>query len=153
MAVPLSTSLQSTLVNLTRLRLGSTRVTFSHIAMPPKRKVSDIRDDDGTADTEGGSQSQSQSQSQAKRAKQTEDDAKAPNGQPTNKVLPVNIAFPKRAEGTLRFATWNVCGLAAAQRKVRALPLDDRVDSNIEENARFRGSNTTWKRKIRISSC
>ncbi|KAI9570453.1 Endonuclease/exonuclease/phosphatase [Boletus coccyginus] len=88
--------------------------------MPPKRKISDIRDDDGTADTEGGSQSQSQSQSQAKRAKQTEttsDDAKAPNGQPTNKVLPVNIAFPPRAEGTLRFATWNVCGLAAAQRK------------------------------------
>ena len=135
MAIPLSTCLRSTLVNLARL--GSTRVTLSRAAMPPKRKIDDIRDDDGTADTEGGSQSQSQSQ--AKRAKQTETtpgDAKAPNGQPTNKVLPVNITFPPRAAGTLRFAAWNVCGLAAAQRKVRALTLDDRVD--IEERA-FQG--------------
>lgn len=42
-----------------------------------------------------------------------------PNGQPTNKVMPVNIEFPKKTPGTLRFASWNICGLAAAQKKVR----------------------------------
>jgi len=39
------------------------------------------------------------------------------NTQPTNKVLPVNIVFPERIAGTLRLATWNVCGLAASQKK------------------------------------
>ncbi|KAJ7510069.1 Endonuclease/exonuclease/phosphatase [Mycena galericulata] len=39
------------------------------------------------------------------------------NSQPTNKVLPVNIIFPERTPGTLRLATWNVCGLAASQKK------------------------------------
>ncbi|KAI0336535.1 hypothetical protein GY45DRAFT_1238178 [Cubamyces sp. BRFM 1775] len=45
--------------------------------------------------------------------------AKAEAGrQPTNKVLPVHIAFaPKAAEGTVRIAAWNICGLAAAQKK------------------------------------
>jgi hypothetical protein len=40
------------------------------------------------------------------------------NNQPTNKVLPVHIQFPPRAGGTLRLATWNVCGWAASQKKV-----------------------------------
>ncbi|KAK0210872.1 Endonuclease/exonuclease/phosphatase [Desarmillaria ectypa] len=35
--------------------------------------------------------------------------------QPTNKVLPVNISFPPRKG--LRIAAWNVCGLAASQKK------------------------------------
>ncbi|KAF7338134.1 DNA-(apurinic or apyrimidinic site) lyase [Mycena venus] len=39
------------------------------------------------------------------------------NTQPTNKVLPVNIVFPDRIPGTLRLATWNICGLAASQKK------------------------------------
>ena len=43
----------------------------------------------------------------------------APNGQPTNKVLPVNISFPPRADGATRIASWNICGLAASQKKVR----------------------------------
>ena len=97
-------------------------------AMPPKRKIAVTDDNAVTAsDSEGASQSQPS----AKRVKQTEstsDDAKAPNGQPTNKVLPVNVVFPPRAAGTLRFATWNVCGLAAAQRKVTLSPIRDRVD-------------------------
>ena len=43
----------------------------------------------------------------------------APNGQPTNKVLPVKISFPPRVDGTTRIATWNICGLAASHKKVR----------------------------------
>ena len=42
-----------------------------------------------------------------------------PDAQPTNKVLPEHIAFAPKAEGTVRIATWNICGLAAAQKKVR----------------------------------
>ncbi|KAF8212026.1 Endonuclease/exonuclease/phosphatase [Mycena galopus ATCC 62051] len=38
------------------------------------------------------------------------------NTQPQNKV-PLNIVFPERVPGTLRFAAWNVCGLAASQKK------------------------------------
>ncbi|KAI0934279.1 hypothetical protein AcV5_006175 [Taiwanofungus camphoratus] len=41
----------------------------------------------------------------------------AANGQPTNKALPAHLAFAARAPGTLRIATWNICGLAAAQKK------------------------------------
>lgn len=41
------------------------------------------------------------------------------NDQPTNKVLPVQINFPAKNEGCVRVATWNICGLAAAQKKVR----------------------------------
>ncbi|KAI0374874.1 hypothetical protein BV20DRAFT_961084 [Pilatotrama ljubarskyi] len=41
----------------------------------------------------------------------------AANAQPTNKVLPVHIAFPPKGEGLVRIATWNICGLAAAQKK------------------------------------
>ncbi|KAI0807326.1 Endonuclease/exonuclease/phosphatase [Fomes fomentarius] len=39
------------------------------------------------------------------------------NAQPTNKVLPVQISFPPKIEGTVRIAAWNICGLAAAQKK------------------------------------
>lgn len=42
----------------------------------------------------------------------------APNGQPTNKVVPVDVSFPPRAVGRVRISTWNICGLAAAQKKV-----------------------------------
>ncbi|KAG6878918.1 hypothetical protein C0992_006609 [Termitomyces sp. T32_za158] len=37
--------------------------------------------------------------------------------QPTNKVLPVTITFPQKTPGTLRIATWNICGLAASSKK------------------------------------
>jgi AP endonuclease-1 len=45
----------------------------------------------------------------------------APNGQPTNKLLPVNISFPPRADGKTHIAAWNICGLASSQKKVRKL--------------------------------
>ncbi|GLB34830.1 putative DNA-(apurinic or apyrimidinic site) lyase [Lyophyllum shimeji] len=44
-------------------------------------------------------------------------DAIPANTQPTNKVLPIHISFPPRTSGTLRLATWNICGLAASQKK------------------------------------
>lgn len=93
----------------------------TRLSMAPKRKLAQGNDDEGShADI---AESGSQSQPQAKRTKQTATASTgndvAPNGQPTNKVLPVNISFPPRVAGTLRFATWNVCGLAAAQKKVR----------------------------------
>ena len=47
--------------------------------------------------------------------------AASENAQPTNKVLPVQISFAPKAEGTVRIATWNICGLAAASKKVRGL--------------------------------
>ncbi|KAI0709220.1 Endonuclease/exonuclease/phosphatase [Earliella scabrosa] len=43
--------------------------------------------------------------------------AASENAQPTNKVLPVQISFAPKAEGTVRIATWNICGLAAASKK------------------------------------
>ncbi|KAI8998650.1 Endonuclease/exonuclease/phosphatase [Trametes punicea] len=46
-----------------------------------------------------------------------EGEAAAATAQPTNKVLPVHIAFAPKAEGAVRIATWNICGLAAAQKK------------------------------------
>ncbi|KIO13671.1 hypothetical protein M404DRAFT_993212 [Pisolithus tinctorius Marx 270] len=81
--------------------------------MPPKRKASNPDRELGTS-----------SKSATKKAKgdTTEESSDtsgnlAPNGQPTNKVLPVHISFPPRAEGALRLATWNICGLSTAQKK------------------------------------
>ncbi|KAH9963110.1 Endonuclease/exonuclease/phosphatase [Russula compacta] len=59
---------------------------------------------------------------QAKKAKVTtsspaEQSSLAPNGQPTNKVLPVKISFPPRAKGASRIASWNICSLASSQKK------------------------------------
>ncbi|KAF9469198.1 Endonuclease/exonuclease/phosphatase [Collybia nuda] len=39
------------------------------------------------------------------------------NVQPTNTVVPAHIEFPVKSPGTLRLSTWNVCGLAASQKK------------------------------------
>jgi AP endonuclease-1 len=91
--------------------------------MPPKRASSSKRK---------ASDSDDEAPKTPKKAKV----ADAPiNTQPTNKVLPVNIVFPgalqrpwyqkkttsnpfpDRIPGTLRLATWNVCGLAASQKK------------------------------------
>ncbi|KAK7020450.1 DNA-lyase [Favolaschia claudopus] len=78
--------------------------------MPPrasssKRKASDSEDDVSDAPVKKKS---------TKKLKVTEQRV---NTQPTNKVLPVNIVFSERTPGTLRLAAWNVCGLAASQKK------------------------------------
>ncbi|KAK0240020.1 Endonuclease/exonuclease/phosphatase [Armillaria nabsnona] len=70
--------------------------------MPPKRAGTSKRkavdsDDDATS------------------AKKPKVESPVEGAQPTNKVLPVNISFPPRKG--LRIAAWNVCGLAASQKK------------------------------------
>ncbi|KAL1741316.1 Endonuclease/exonuclease/phosphatase [Schizophyllum fasciatum] len=78
--------------------------------MPPKRQQTKRKaDSDSEADEPKASAS--------KKAKTSKADERPGNGQPTNKVLPVNIAFPKKHEGCLRIAAWNVCGLATSQKK------------------------------------
>ncbi|KAJ7063449.1 Endonuclease/exonuclease/phosphatase [Mycena amicta] len=79
--------------------------------MPPRRASSSKR----KADSDD-----SDNEKVAKKPKTTE----ASPGQLTNKTLPDNIQFPgvsntlsDRLPGTLRLATWNVCGLAASQKK------------------------------------
>jgi len=78
--------------------------------MSPKRANSSKRKAEGSGD-----EAESSSQLQSKKAKLSS--SSSDNTQPTNKVLPVNITFPPRIPGTLRLATWNVCGLAASQKK------------------------------------
>ena len=75
-----------------------------------KRKIDD--DDAGPSSQTTEPQSQSQS-SQTKKARIGD-----PTPEHVNKVLPASISFPARIEGTLRIATWNICGWAASQKKV-----------------------------------
>ncbi|EPQ58038.1 hypothetical protein GLOTRDRAFT_136836 [Gloeophyllum trabeum ATCC 11539] len=84
--------------------------------MPPKRnakrKASESEDDNAEPTQPKASTSK------RSKASSNADDAPTPeNAQPTNKVLPTTISFPKKLEGTVRIATWNICGLAAAQKK------------------------------------
>ncbi|KAJ7087841.1 Endonuclease/exonuclease/phosphatase [Mycena epipterygia] len=74
--------------------------------MPPKRASSSKR-----------KASDSDDETKPKTTKKAKVAEPVANAQPTNKVLPVNIVFPQRIPGTLRLATWNVCGLAASQKK------------------------------------
>lgn len=83
--------------------------------MPPKRTASSTSKRKASP-----SEDDQESQSQSKKAKTStpESGGLAPNGQPTNKVLPEVINFPEKNEGTWRIASWNVSSLAAAQKKV-----------------------------------
>lgn len=84
-------------------------LTPKSVKSSDKRKASSQEDNDP-----------SPGPSQRKKAKASEDEAtegQSTNGQPTNKVLPVTIQFAPKHEGTLRIATWNICGLAAASKK------------------------------------
>ncbi|TFK54794.1 hypothetical protein OE88DRAFT_1624301 [Heliocybe sulcata] len=84
--------------------------------MPPKRTIKRK-----ASDSDAGSGEEAPKASTSKRAKASPPDGETPgtaaNGQPTNKVLPTTIVFPKKSAGMLRVATWNICGLAAAQKK------------------------------------
>ncbi|KAJ3725808.1 Endonuclease/exonuclease/phosphatase [Lentinula raphanica] len=88
--------------------------------MPPKRVSSSKR----KAALESGDEDASITKSSSKKAKISPPPGPSDNrtevsgnGQPTNKVLPVHISFPERHQGTLRLATFNVCGLASSQKK------------------------------------
>lgn len=99
-----------------------------------KRKV--VSDDEGEGEDATGqtqtqtdsstSQLQLQSQSQSSKKAPTVKRAKTnssfpPTGElPTNKVLPASISFPPRGPDCVRIVAWNVAGLAACQKKVRA---------------------------------
>jgi AP endonuclease 1 len=109
--------------------------------MPPKRAAASKRkleeDSESEADAAtsefasdaNDSDAPSTSKPKAKKAKTTKAPkaakakttkaAKPINDQPTNKTLPDEIQFPAKNEGCVRIATWNICGLAAAQKKVR----------------------------------
>ena len=74
----------------------------------------------------GDSDAPSSSKPKAKKTKLTKPKAtkatkadRPVNDQPTNKVLPSEIEFPAKNEGCVRIATWNICGLASAEKKVR----------------------------------
>ncbi|KAF5315579.1 hypothetical protein D9611_004852 [Ephemerocybe angulata] len=92
--------------------------------MPPKRNASlkasgskrkvEERDTDTEEDTQRASQTAASGSKGSLKRTKTE---YVQNGQPKNKVLPVNIKFEKRKEGTVRIAAWNVCGWAASQKK------------------------------------
>ncbi|KAG2750635.1 hypothetical protein P692DRAFT_20776351 [Suillus brevipes Sb2] len=87
--------------------------------MPPKKKTNAVK---RKAASESDSQSDNEAnvQSASKKTKVSRDSlepAVAANGQPTNKVLPVNISFPPRIAGTVRLSTWNICSLASASKK------------------------------------
>jgi AP endonuclease 1 len=73
--------------------------------MPPKRKAGDRERDSDKAESR-------------KKPKVAESEL-APNGQPTNKGIPDDLVLPPRVPGTIRIAAWNVCGLAASQKKVQ----------------------------------
>ncbi|KAA1469446.1 hypothetical protein DENSPDRAFT_796065 [Dentipellis sp. KUC8613] len=92
--------------------------------MPPKRAASSKKRKASESDDEAGSpppkptkKSKVKDAEGTKAADTSDDTALAPNGQPTNKVLPVNISFPPRIPDTTRISTWNICGLAASQKK------------------------------------
>lgn len=81
--------------------------------MPPKRAASTSKRKASPDDTDN------EAPAVPKRAKASSASVARYSDQPTNKVLPVTISFPPKAENTLRFSTWNIAGLAASQKKVR----------------------------------
>ena len=88
--------------------------------MPPKRAVSSgKRKADSAPDGEKSVGSEQTKKAKVAVPDSAEQTGFAPNGQPTNKVLPVKISFPPRVDGTTRIASWNICGLASSQKKVR----------------------------------
>ncbi len=92
--------------------------------MPPKRAViSSKRKAESDSDSEKPVQSEATKKAKVPATPELADGTGlAPNGQPTNKVLPVNISFPPRSERATRIAAWNICGLAASQKKVGFAP-------------------------------
>ena len=75
----------------------------------------------------------------------------APNGQPTNKIMPTQVSFPPREEGRVRISAWNICGLAAAQKKVRSRDRRVLMPGLCSTHASYRDSIPTLRRKIRTS--
>lgn len=86
--------------------------------MPSKRASSSKRKAE-PSDSEADSEAPAPKPAKKAKSKASTPPSPPANAQPTNKVLPTHIEFTPRAPGTVRIATWNICGLAAAQKKVR----------------------------------
>ncbi|KAI9459411.1 Endonuclease/exonuclease/phosphatase [Lactarius psammicola] len=88
--------------------------------MPPKRAANSSKrkaESDTDGEKPGGSKSTTKKAKVAAAPNLAESTGLAPNGQPTNKVLPVKISFPPRSERATRIASWNICSLASSQKK------------------------------------
>ncbi|KAI0263347.1 Endonuclease/exonuclease/phosphatase [Gloeopeniophorella convolvens] len=86
--------------------------------MPPKRAASSSkRKAESTSDSEEVAGDTKKTSKKKVAAKPTDDTGVAPNGQPNNKMLPQNITFSPKVEGTWRIASWNICSLASSQKK------------------------------------
>ncbi|KAJ4487823.1 Endonuclease/exonuclease/phosphatase [Lentinula aciculospora] len=90
--------------------------------MPSKRASSSKRKAISDSEDESGQPNASVTKTSfSKKAKvslpSTSDSVVSSSAQPTNKVLPVHISFPERQPGIIRLSTFNVCGLAASQKK------------------------------------
>src|ERR1700679_1505166 len=100
------------------LSFRSPLYTYLVPTMPPKRAVSSgKRKADSIPDDENSVGSEQTEKAKVAASDSAEQTGLAPNGQPTNKVLPVKISFPPRADGATRIASWNICGLAPSQKK------------------------------------
>ncbi|KAF8911988.1 Endonuclease/exonuclease/phosphatase [Gymnopilus junonius] len=76
-----------------------------------KRKVDDT--DESVTEEQPSQASQSSKKARTEHGSQ----GQSQNPQFTNKVLPVHINLPAKQSGTTRIASWNVSGLAAAEKK------------------------------------
>ncbi|TFY68986.1 hypothetical protein EVG20_g3342 [Dentipellis fragilis] len=87
--------------------------------MPPKRATSSKKRKAPDSDDEVSTPPKPTKKSKVKDSgdAKSEEHTTVPNGQPTNKVLPVNISFPPQIPDTTRISTWNISGLAASQKK------------------------------------
>jgi AP endonuclease-1 len=105
-----------------RRTLAPSSLTKRAFFVMPVSRNSSKRKIDEDDDFEDGPSSQitaTQSQSQASQAKKAKTGGSTPEH--INKVLPINISFPDRIKGTVRIATWNICGWAASHKKVRQI--------------------------------
>lgn len=132
------------------LRLLQVRLyTTTKSTMPPK-KISKKRAREETPDTDAEREAEQASTSTKPKASGSKKKAKASpseNTQPTNTALPAEITFPPKSEGTTRIATWNVCGLAASQKKVRNSR--KRIPSELcLHYCVLRGSSTTLRQRM-----
>ncbi|CAK5265046.1 unnamed protein product [Mycena citricolor] len=100
------------------LRQLARTVHWPRGTMPPRRAAtSSSSRSKRKAEESADSADESLKTSKKARVAEAVPSASAGSSQPTNKVVPDTIVFPERIPGTLRLATWNVCGLAASRKK------------------------------------
>ena len=102
----------SLIIPIRSLRLARGSHPLLYLSTMPQKQSNSVTKRKASSDDEDQGESMKKSK--------TADPEIGASGQPTNKVLPVTIKFPARVQGaTLRLATWNICGLASSQKKVR----------------------------------